>query len=488
MRCSLSLLAAAHVVVLLPAGSRGAPLVPASEARTLKGHAAAVTSVAFSPARGMLASASADATVKLWDLKTGQLRLTLTGHVGPVACVGFSPDGKTLASGGADRDVKVWDVVTGKLRTTLSAHTGKVKCLAFSSKGDYLATGSDDTTIRLWNVEKGELAATLRGHARGVLSLAFAPSRDILASGSGDQSVKLWSLQRRTERTPPGLAERGKHGPVVSVAFSSDGFELALSTPNFVAIWDMTHADRRFALKGRRNGSITSARYSPHGRLLAAACGARDPRPNDGHGKNTPTGAPRQLRQNEIRLWDTATGRECGSLNGHCGPVRTLDFSPDGKLLATGSDDQTVMVWDVARYQDAATPPPDELAASTAGNATALRDDESSSEVTAVTCDQDESLIDLEFAGAIALPPRPKGKNRGKGAGKGSTRAAGVTAYTHDRPPADAAQSFHRESYAPNTAWFNSRGESGSKGGSHGWWKSDDDDDGKGGKESGRRK
>jgi WD40 repeat protein len=216
---SASLASAAAIMHLTCCGLSAMAADP-PEAKVLKGHSAAVTAVAFSPAGSALASGSADGTIGLWDAKTGRMLTTLSGHGGAVSAIAFAPDGKTLVSGSNDATVMFWDIATGQAPATLSGHTAKVKCLAFSPDGAWLASGSADKTIRLWNVKTGELKTTFNGHSRGVLCLAFSPDGKTLASGSGDESVKIWSIERACEETAAPLRERHKHGAIVSLAYS----------------------------------------------------------------------------------------------------------------------------------------------------------------------------------------------------------------------------------------------------------------------------
>jgi WD40 repeat protein len=94
-----------------------------AERQTLEGHSGPVLSVSFSPDSQLLASASVDKTIKLWDPATGELRQTLEGHSDVVESVSFSPDGQLLASASYDKTIKLWDPTTGELRQTLEGHS-----------------------------------------------------------------------------------------------------------------------------------------------------------------------------------------------------------------------------------------------------------------------------------------------------------------------------------------------------------------------------
>jgi len=237
------------------------------ELGTLAGHKSFVRWVSFSPDGRTLASASADNTVKLWDVAAAKELATLAGHKDQVGHVSFSPDGRTLASASADNTVKLWDVAAGKELATLAGHKDFVSHVSFSPDGRTLASASYDNTVKLWDVPGGKELATLAGHKDRVNHVSFSPDGRTLASASQDNTVKLWDVVGAKE-----LATLAGHtGAVWHVSFSPDGRTLAsASSDKTVKLWDVA-AGKELATLGGHKSTVWHVSFSPDGRTLASA-------------------------------------------------------------------------------------------------------------------------------------------------------------------------------------------------------------------------
>jgi WD40 repeat protein len=297
---------------------------PVKEKATLKGHTEGVRCLTFSPNGKTLASGSMDNSIKLWDVATGK-NASLKMKDFSVYSLAFSPDGKTLAAGGED-EIVLWSLATGK-HTTLRDGGSRVIALRilFSPDGKTLASGGSCgyREMKLWNVTGGKCTATLGEYdINGVRAMAFTADSKTLVSMGFNDGIKLWDVATG-KNTDTQKIEDGVRG----AAFSPDGKTLATwsGSDSTVKLWEMSSGKLKAAFKGPTEDTW-ELMFSPDGKTLVTANG------ND----------------LIVNLWDANTGKNQATLKGHTDHVLCLAFSPDGQTLASGSDDNTIKLWDVS--------------------------------------------------------------------------------------------------------------------------------------------
>lgn len=333
--------------LLLAAGSRDGKVklydpVAGQERRTLAAHRKEVHCLAFSRDGKTLISAGPDGAIKVWEVQTGKELRTLAGHKGGVNTLTLSPDGRTLAAvtgqfvdyfakekpknapagGMRPSAVTLYDLHNGKELRTLPAQPWHFQGLAFSADGQLLATGSMEGTIRLWDAASGREAGLLRGHASSIQALALAPDGRTLASASLDQTVRLWDLATRSER-------QIMRNQVKTLAYAPDGRTLAGAQSQGVLLWDLG------STPGQTTLPFGAAAISPDQRTVALVSGAA------------------LLGQKiDVRLFDLDTRKERVRLSRPLRGAQALAFTPDGRLLATGSqfteNRGEVRLWEVS--------------------------------------------------------------------------------------------------------------------------------------------
>ena len=305
------------------------------ELRRLEGHTDLVRGVCavIVGGRELLASASNDLSVRLWDPATGEELRRLEGHTDWVlgVCAVIVGGRELLASASNDQSVRLWDPATGEELRRLDGHTGTVNAVCAVTVGgrELLASASDDQSVRLWDPATGEELRRLDGHTGTVNAVCAVTvgGRELLASASDDQSVRLWD---------PATGEElrrldGHTGTVNAVcAVTVGGRELLASASDdfSVRLWDPATGEELDHLTDSIDTLYSVCAVEVGERQLLASAGV----------------------ERTVRIWDPATRQEQRRLDGHTGSVFGVCAVTVGgrELLASASDDKSVRLWDPA--------------------------------------------------------------------------------------------------------------------------------------------
>jgi WD40 repeat protein len=261
-------------------------------------------------------------------LRLGTERFRTGGLV--YACA-YSPDGKIMAVASGDQSVHLFDALTGKpIRHLRGERRMEAYCVAFSHNGRVLASGSYGS-IMLWDPADGTLLQTIDTPHEIVWSLAFTPDDKRLVSGGQDKSLRLWQISTGEEL----LKIDGHKGPVRSVAVSPDGqFAVSGSMDTTVRLWDLATGQAVREFTGRKpperlpDFNVQPVAFSPDGKWIAS-----------------------KDEKSRISLWETATGKVVCRLPHKDRDIYSLAFSPDGKTVAAGTQGHQLLLWDVPSGQ-----------------------------------------------------------------------------------------------------------------------------------------
>ncbi|MCB8962141.1 MAG: protein kinase [Ardenticatenales bacterium] len=368
----------------------------------LDGHARTVRTAAWSPDGRLIASASDDGAILVWDVAAGEIIQQFSGHTDWVRALRWSPDGASLLSGSSDGTVRLWDVGAGGPGVTMAAFTVSVRSVAWAPAGQGWAAGLQTGELVFYGPAGAE-QTRVQADDSPIITLAWADDSNRLAAGSIDGQLSLWEAAGSTP-----IVEVNAHlGAIFSLSWSADGARLLTTgNDNMARIWNVAtmtatelngHTapvtggawlDENSVITGGIDGvlrtwasnngsaqrqieghmtSINSAAWAPNGAILAlglsddsariwSADGQAELLNLAGHSSwvSSLSFAPDSSRlltadfNGQIRLWDTESGDMITRLGTHRAIVNSVGWSVDGQYAASGGKDQLVRIWDTA--------------------------------------------------------------------------------------------------------------------------------------------
>ncbi len=325
-------------------------------------HSATVHRVAFSPDNKSLVSGSLDGTVKLWNVQ-GKLLQDIQGHNAPVWGVAFSPNGQMFASASGDRTVKIWRT-DGTLLTTLTGHEQAVWNVAFDPESQIVASAGVDRTVKLWQID-GKLLRNLEGHQAAVWDVAFCQKTNLLVSVSSDKTAKLWQKDGTLVRTLPG------NDVIIGVDCSDNGEYIATSgKDNVVTLWkpdgtfvrNLKKHDAVIRDVALRTDGLMAASASDDGTVKLWQRNIYLLIPLYGHEDTiwdlatSPDGKfIASVGDSHLRLWQ-ANGKMWQKVGSSDQGIRAVAFSPDSQIVAI-SKNARIELWDLKDIQKSPTQP-----------------------------------------------------------------------------------------------------------------------------------
>ncbi|KAI3647184.1 hypothetical protein MP228_007405 [Amoeboaphelidium protococcarum] len=309
--------------------------VPQSEVLLLEGHQSEVFKCQWNPHKPILATASADASTRLWTVPVGssirdsssfQSECTVLDHLEDggssnvqkdVTSLNWNPSGDTLATGNYNGTVRFWSV-DGQLQKKLPlVHNGPIFSVKWSLDGQTLLTGGFDSVVCAWNSSSGKLLKKFDGHSAPVLEIDWRDS-DMFASCSTDKTIRIESLSSGDVQV---LKSHQKE--INEIQWNNQKDLLASCSDDATAkIWSLSQNTPIQSLNGHEK-EIYSIEWSPTANDQLATASF----------------------DHTVKIWSAETGQCIHNLAKHKQSVYTLSYSPDGRLIASGGYDGRVIVW-----------------------------------------------------------------------------------------------------------------------------------------------
>ena len=369
--------------------------------KILEGHKFGPSASAFSPDEKTLLTASEEGLILAWDIETGKQRFKITGHIGGIQQLAFSDTGETLISANSfastelgwrtqlrhwemndsrqlssdffeiegiiaisphfrtcvlidkDGNIGLWNIETKSIQNNITEY--KLDELnykfTFSSDGKMVAASdTENRNLHLWKITNSSTTIqpwkTLVGHLYWVRKIAFSLDGKMLACDDGSKTIPLWNLV--TDEILFTFTEHGDHTKAISI--SPDGNTLTAGTEEAIYLWNIATGKQINICIPDVLAASMILHFSPDSKILISACGGTIHEFAPGEVRRPDGGMTTKFSSIQgggtFQLWDVQTGELLSTHAGHKNFVKTMAFSKDGKTLATGSWDGTILLWD----------------------------------------------------------------------------------------------------------------------------------------------
>jgi len=332
------------------------------ELALFNGHDGVMERVDITPSGLYALSASADKTLRVWELTNGALiRIYDDGPTDDIFDVDYHPSGESVVTVGVDPIIYHIDLTTGEILDRLEGEfTERVWTVQFDPSGEHVFAGGNEGFVVMWNIETGAVRR-FTGHEDDVTTLDISPDGSLLLTGSNDRTVRLWDIA-----TGDPIGEPFTFGDSLrSVVFSPDAMAdmFVVGAGSQILLYDRAEGTLIREFVGHTNRVNTLA-FNTDATRLASGGGDGSVRiwnVNTGDSIHVMRGHQSQVRsvqfgQNDrrilsssadttLRLWDVRTGLEVRRFEGHADWVNQAVLSPDGRRAVSGAWDETLRTW-----------------------------------------------------------------------------------------------------------------------------------------------
>ncbi|KAL8940970.1 MAG: hypothetical protein Q9211_002017 [Gyalolechia sp. 1 TL-2023] len=287
------------------------------------------------PNTEMYISAAADGTIRIWSLPAGKPLRTLLGHLAGISTLAWSPDSRTLASGSDDKSIRLWDAVTGKAYPLrLLGHHNYIYSIAFSPKGNMLVSGSYDEAVFLWDVRTARVMRSLPAHSDPVGGVDFVRDGTLIVSCAGDGLIRIWDTA--TGQCLRTLVHED-NAPVSSVRFSPNGkFVMAWTLDSCVRLWNYVEGRCVKTYQGHQNTKFS----------IGGAFGVYGDQDGEVRSGEKKAFAVSGSETGEILWWDVQSKEVLQREKAHEGCVLGVDtWGKEGLMVSCGLD-KMVRIWE----------------------------------------------------------------------------------------------------------------------------------------------